>query len=167
MSPQSGGHKSDQLEPAGSPEESPRRLTEVPSIATPNRFALLEATSNADEALVSLPKKDKLDLEAKGTTDDGAPMSCNTVRSVQAPASSGSESQPARRQTESSCEGMQLHPEQRPVISRASTSHALVGSTPKPPIAESLWKALRKRSRKGRPIWVRHAHRTGHKARIL
>lgn len=38
---------------------------------------------------------------------------------------------------------------------------------PKPPIAESLWKALRKRSRKGRPIWVRHAHRTGHKARIL
>lgn len=132
MSPQSGGHKSDQLEPAGSPEESPRRLTEVPSIATPNRFALLEATSNADEALVSLPKKDKLDLEAKGTTDDGAPMSCNTIRSVQAPASSGSESQPARRQTESSCEGMQLHPEQRPVISRASTSHALVGSTSEP-----------------------------------
>lgn len=129
MSPQSGGHKSDQLEPAGSPKESPRRLTEVPSIATPNRFALLEATSNADEALVRLPKKGKLDLEAKGTTYDGAPMSCNTIRSVQAPASSGSESQPARRQTESSCEGMQLHPEQRPVISRASTSHALVGST--------------------------------------
>ncbi|KAM0718168.1 hypothetical protein Q7P37_006500 [Cladosporium fusiforme] len=116
MSSHSGGNTNGkQANPVGSPAESPRRLKEAPPIATANRFEL---------------------LEAMGTTNVGAATSVLPIRSAQTPTSSGSESQPARRQTQDSSEGSHPQPEQKPVISRVSTyrgsSLRLVDSTSEP-----------------------------------